>query len=368
MLANRRMIMKINHTLLICVVAFIQSLTLYFACTSSHARLRASSSDSNVVATDNNPFIVEVYTTKPDTEVIIPITSSNDSHYDKFKYNHSCDNIYTVNCGDGILINKNDHLNIHCFYKNSGTHDIFISGQLHGIRLVDHNDISEIRPYYFINVKQWGNIPWHDLSYFADSCKWLTISANDAPNLRFAKVIDRMFSYTHINININHWNVSQVESMHGMFMGNDVYNQPMDNWDTSQVFNMSNMFEFATSFNQPLTSWDVSNVTNMREMFGFASKFNQPLDLWNVSNVLDMTGMFIRADSFNQDISNWKFYGVSQCLNKRYSSEEHCITYMFSYSNNSNEHKDLYQWLEDRFDSEDVLCNIDINDCSLYDE
>ncbi len=86
--------MKINHTLLICVVAFIQSLTLSFACTSSHARLRASSSDSNVVATDNNPFIVEVYTTKPDTEVIIPITSSNDSHYDKFKYNHSCDNIY----------------------------------------------------------------------------------------------------------------------------------------------------------------------------------------------------------------------------------------------------------------------------------
>ena len=156
--------------------------------------------------------------------------------------------------------------------------------------------------------------------------------------------------------------------MHGMFMGNDVYNQPMDNWDTSQVFNMSNMFEFATSFNQPLNSWDVSNVTNMREMFGFASKFNQPLDLWNVSNVLDMTGMFIRADSFNQDISNWKFYGVSQCLNKRYSSEEHCITYMFSYSNNSNEHKDLYQWLEDRFDSEDALCNIDINDCSLYDE
>lgn len=358
--------MKARTTVLIRMVAFILSCALYYSCTYSNARSKFSSNNTDAIATEDIPFIVEVNTIEPNTEVIIPITTAKESHYDKFRYNHSCKNVYTLNCGDGMIVNTDDPSNIHCFYKNHGLHDISISGQLHGIRLVDHDDISEKQPYYYTNVKQWGNIPWHDLSYFADSCKRLLISANDAPNLKFAKVIDRMFSDTHIDVSVNHWDVSQVESMHGMFMGNDTYNQPMDNWDTSQVFNMSNMFAFATSFNQPLNSWDVSKVKNMREMFAFASKFNQPLNLWNVSNVLDMTRMFIRADSFNQDISNWKFYGIRQCLDDRNFFEEHCITYMFSYSDDNYDHKDRYQWLENKFEREDVLCNIDLDDCSLY--
>ena len=89
------------------------------------------------------------------------------------------------------------------------------------------------------------------------------------------------------------------------------FNQPLNNWDVSNVNSMAGMFDSAISFNQPLNNWNVSKVTYMGVLFDGASSFNQPLNNWNVSNVNTMEGMFWGATSFNQPLNNWNVSNVT---------------------------------------------------------
>ena len=310
----------------------------------------------------SRPFVVKVETVRENTDVRILI---NDPLQDKAE--HACLESYSVDCGDGEQIMVQDNDFIHCYYANRGMHIISISGELHGIRLEDHNSFWYDEPYFFTDVMQWGDISWHNLSYFADRCKELKITATDAPNLKRTESIERMFSDTTINSPLNHWDVSRVENMSGLFIGNEVFNQPLDKWDTSNVTNMRGMFHFAKAFNQPINNWNVSNVSDMTEMFRSAVSFNQSLSSWDVSNVLYMNLMFASALSFHQDISSWDFSGIETCLSDAERFGEYCITYMFTYSDLDQSHKTEYRWLDDRFIGEDVLCNTDESDCSLYD-
>lgn len=66
---------------------------------------------------------------------------------------------------------------------------------------------------------------------------------------------------------IEHWNVSNVTDMTGMFLNARFFNQPLDSWNVSNVTDMSFMFYGAESFNQPLDSWNVSKVENMKNIF-----------------------------------------------------------------------------------------------------
>lgn len=135
---------------------------------------------------------------------------------------------------------------------------------------------------------------------------------------------------TKFNQPINRWNISKLKDMSYMFHQCHAFNQPLDNWDTNGVITMSgtfahahtfncdihewnvstvmtlrHMFEGAFSFNQPLNDWDVSEVSNMGEMFKYAYRFNQPLNRWNVSNVIVMVSMFEEAIAFNQPLDQW---------------------------------------------------------------
>ena len=65
---------------------------------------------------------------------------------------------------------------------------------------------------------------------------------------------------------------------------------------------MDFMFKNARSFNQPLNNWNMSNVETMVGVFDGAISFNQPLNNWNVSNVDFMGHMFDGALSFNQPL------------------------------------------------------------------
>jgi len=168
-------------------------------------------------------------------------------------------------------------------------------------------------------------------------------------NLSSATNVDRMFSVSQFNNDVsgwvlpanisgmfkyafafNHpsittWDTSGVTNMADLFLGANVFNQPIGNWNTSNVTNMSYMFQgtnIAYAFNQPIESWDVSSVVTMKGMFSKTkasaserkSSFNQPLAGWDVSNVVDMSYMFGCIDGtnrpnvipFNQDISSWQ--------------------------------------------------------------
>ncbi|CAI8356064.1 MAG: Uncharacterised protein [Rhodothermaeota bacterium MED-G12] len=117
-------------------------------------------------------------------------------------------------------------------------------------------------------------------------------------------------SDTTFNSNINHWDVSSVESMHDMFANASNFNQPLNNWDVSNVTNMNGLFSHALSFNQPLNNWDVSRVTNMDAMFYVASSFNHDINEWDVSNVEGMNHMFADAKTFDQPLSDWNVSSV----------------------------------------------------------
>jgi len=107
------------------------------------------------------------------------------------------------------------------------------------------------------------------------------------------------------NESLNDWNVSNVQSMEGMFSGCTSFNQPLNNWNVSKVQTMQDMFYKCSSFNQPLNKWNISNVTDMKGMFYKCTSFNQPLNKWDVSNVIYMEDMFYGCTSFNQPLNNW---------------------------------------------------------------
>ena len=117
------------------------------------------------------------------------------------------------------------------------------------------------------------------------------------------------------NCDISGWDVSNVKDMSWMFAEAELFNQNLSRWNVGKVKQMYATFCAAKSFNCPLNDWDVSSVLSMESMFAAAESFNQPLDKWNVENVKAMERIFFCAESFNQDISNWKTDNVRDFTN-----------------------------------------------------
>ena len=122
------------------------------------------------------------------------------------------------------------------------------------------------------------------------------------------KNLDKIFWYTetmHFNGDISQWDVSNAESMEGLFEFSD-FDGDISEWNVSKVTNMALMFN-NSSLDGDLSTWDVSNVENMEYMFNSSmySGKNGNTSRWDVSKVLNMNQMFYNSD-FNQDISNWQ--------------------------------------------------------------
>ena len=174
-----------------------------------------------------------------------------------------------------------------------------------------------------IDVKQWGDSEWRNMSFmFTEAINLNQLSATDAPDLTYITSLNYCFSRTGSLGNINHWDVSSVTELAWMFT-RSAFNYPLNGWDVSSVVNLEGMF-YKSSFNQPLDNWDVSSVGSdgeyghsFRQMF-YDSDFNQPINNWqiNTSESPDMDSMFAES-RFQQDISNWdlsNFGGGSEML------------------------------------------------------
>ena len=101
-----------------------------------------------------------------------------------------------------------------------------------------------------------------------------------------------LFSKCNYNIDISHWDMSNVRSMSYMFYHCKNFNCDLSNWDVSNVTTTFCMFVGCKKFNSDLSNWDVSKVKNMNNMFYCCKNFDCDLSNWNVSNVIDMRGMF----------------------------------------------------------------------------
>ncbi len=252
----------------------------------------------------NNSYFVTIWkTTRPNQEVVIPVTS--DGSLNSF-YKIDCD-WHTTEDVSWDYEDKNDFVT--CVYPTAGEHIVI----LEGINNISFN----VNSCNLITVNNWGTTQWSRMSYAFYNCYELsTFKAKDTPNLSNVTNMNNMFAGSSFNGDLSSWNLSKVENMERMFFNTIFFNQPLNSWNTSNVTNMKEMFKEAFLFNQPLNNWNVSNVIDMKGMFegsesGFTNGvFNQDISSWNVSNVTDMSNMF-RSSSFNQDISSWNVSHVT---------------------------------------------------------
>lgn len=196
---------------------------------------------------------------------------------------------------------------------NSLTHPFSVEGQyeikVYGNIAFKFSDMGEAI-FYHCEIKQWGEYAFTSMEGMFQHCGETLSIPSDAPNLTNVKSMEEMAANSVFNEDINHWDVSNVETMKDLFRSAKEFNQPLDNWNVAKVTDMSGMFSGAFSFDQPLNTWDVSNVRTMANMF-YSSGFNHPIDNWNVSNVESMQHMFNEAGSFNQSLASWDVANVN---------------------------------------------------------
>ena len=144
-----------------------------------------------------------------------------------------------------------------------------------------------------IDVTQWGDVGFTDLSGAFNGCSNLTISANDAGAFGSVTNMSAMFlSATIANPNVSGWDVNSVTNFGNMFRSAAAAAPDVSAWDVSSATSMASMFRSAVTANPNVSSWDVSSVTLMNSIFQSATAANPNVSSWDVSSVTDMTSMF----------------------------------------------------------------------------
>lgn len=109
------------------------------------------------------------------------------------------------------------------------------------------------------------------------------------------------------NVNVNRWDVSNVEDMSFMFCDCKKFNCDISKWNVGQVKNMNGMFCDCESFNQDVSDWDVSNCENFTEMFENCKSFNSNMRGWDMKSAKDVQNMFFGAKNFEgKGLDTWK--------------------------------------------------------------
>ena len=204
-------------------------------------------------------------------------------------------------------------------FESPGYYDISIRGDYPQMPLM----LYESSSHPLIDVKQWGDNVWENMSNQFSELDLEGFSAKDLPDTSRVTDMSSMFdSSSSFDGDIGSWDVSAVTNMRAMFNNagmdpmNDEnwdiasFNSDISLWDVSAVTDMSAMF-INTSFNQNISEWVVSSVTTMQSMFILAVDFNQDIGGWDVSAVTNMSSMLNKARGFNQDIGGWDVSAVT---------------------------------------------------------
>lgn len=145
------------------------------------------------------------------------------------------------------------------------------------------------------------------------------------------------------NDDISQWDVSNAETMMGMFAHCDSFNQDLSGWNVSRNRDFSYMFVEATRFNGAIAEWDTSSGQNFEHMFDGASSFDGNLSRWNVGLATNMNYMF-HSSGFAGSVSSWNTSSLKsmQGRNKWNVSSVNSFQYMFE--RNTDFNANLSNW------------------------
>lgn len=173
-------------------------------------------------------------------------------------------------------------------------------------------ELDELKEIIGFGDLQFKNVERFD-SCFA-SCHKLEYIEN-IENLKIypsCKSLSFMFSCCNKleELNLNNWNVSNIEWFSGMFMSNYAKYIHVDKWDVSNGFSFSNMFyncKNLVSLN--LSGWNISKGKIFDKMFAFCENLQSigKIDKWNLSLCKDYTYLFYNCKKLELDVTNWIF-------------------------------------------------------------
>ena len=112
------------------------------------------------------------------------------------------------------------------------------------------------------------------------------------------------------NADLNDIDTSKIDNMNGLFgtidfWRLDIHNIDISQWDVSNVESMECMFLGNHNLDCDLSSWDVSNVKNMTCMFSSCLKFTgKGLDKWKINPKAKLGSMFYNTYSL-KDKPDW---------------------------------------------------------------
>ena len=230
--------------------------------------------DDSPVPLEKGSFIFTWKTDSPNEEVVIPINDDYDN-YD-----------YTINWGDGV-VEQNQKTNAMHTYSKVGTYTIQISGDFHAMKFSSTVSFPNRK---IQELKQWGSIRWKSMERMFEGHQDLVYKAQDKPNL------------------------SEVESMHGMFEGCKSFNGYIEDWDVGKVENMQEMFEDASAFNQSLGDWNIIWVTNVNNMLSSTALSTKNYDETLIGWAANATNI---AGSLRFEASGLKYYDAGEAARNK---------------------------------------------------
>lgn len=226
-----------------------------------------SSPSDSVYPTSVNPFISVWETFDEDQAISLPLV-------DGYAYN------FVVDWGDGKppgVITSWDDPDSHHIYEEPGQYTMTISGLVQSWRLYGKPSAE-----FLVEVTNLGDMGWRNLAYAFGDCYNLR---------RFAG-----------------GNVSQVESMEGMFVNvSAMESLDLSSFDTSNVSNMSHMFNgFSSSQNViDLSHFNLSSLTHASNMFNGSYVNSLIMSGWSAPNLSSIDDMFSYSTFSNLNISNF---------------------------------------------------------------
>jgi len=155
-----------------------------------------------------------------------------------------------------------------------------------------------------VDIVQWGEIVWLDMSFSFSGCVNLNGTVTDPPNL------------------------DEVNNMEAAFRGCSNLNMDMSDWNVDNVENFRAVFQEASMFNSDISGWNVGNGEDFSDMFLDAGSFDQNLGTWNLGSASDLSDFLsnsgLSQSTYDMTLAGWESQNMPSGLTVGVSNLHFC--------------------------------------------